>query len=296
MKKLLFFLIIITAFFASCGDNRTPKNEITHESLNLTSDSIIIDHIKNLTYQVDSLNNQNQILKEKIDNSKAEKYFMWLAIGAGIGFLALLVAIVALFQAFTRDEYINRVETQKDKIYGLDQRIRHLESQGTVSPSRSRNHCDYAPVSEDFTSLSGKVEKLEESVTDIKNKLLKITGKVSTGPSTGNGGEGGKTTIETGYLGTPISSGNKVGFSEILPSKTDKAFFKISYKNDKEGTFELLDLKSIKSVDWVEKVIETSGKCTIPEASAFTLEKTGRVVKQDDYWIVESKLKIKLQK
>lgn len=98
--------------------------------------------------------------------------------------------------------------------------------------------------------------------------------------------------IREGYLGI-----NKENFfNDFYENPDDKAYFRVSIFDNNEGEFELVDLQRIKSADSIGLAVETDG-CRIEEARTYETKQKGKIKKGDgDLWIIDSPLKLTLNK
>lgn len=276
MKPIILTIALLCSFvFTACGENPLNNGEDSTlcQSSTISNDSL--DNAQNALVDDES----NQESETETNSSDTPIIYLILSIS---GFIGLLVALWDFYCVNDfHKEFSKRLGYLDKKLNEIDFSVNNL-----VSKSKDKDVA-YHPSNEksEILELKQKIDTLSKNLNTIM-KYSSQTVPVSVKSS--------KKEEEIHYLSNPIGKETKY-FTEILPSKSEKAYFRIIVKNENEASFELLELQKIKSADWFESVVMTKGVAMDSATSFETIDK-GRLVKTDGYWRVEKPTEIKLKK
>ena len=170
---------------------------------------------------------------------------------------------------------------QSKRLKTMQNQLDLLQSSSHISSPRTNQA--YSP------NIETRIKSLEATL----NQVVKDIKAIHNSAPTSNLENSGTGYIKTGYA--KLNSQNY--FVEIFDSYQEGCVYKISFKSDGKGEFDLITLDKIKSRNGWQDVIEYDGPCTMAEATSYKLGRPGIIEKIDNQtWEVKQKLKIKISK
>lgn len=294
---MIMVAVITMMTSASCdklGWKSTPPSEAdsSEYSIPLIEDSIKTHLVKQdslykgLTQQIDTLTNalneskaEITVLKQQVNDQK-ELGVMWQILIV-VSLLGTIIP-VCLLVVLSKGKYL-----KKDEI------IKEIKSQ-FVNYVRSTEFVDYINKSVHKTDSIGNAKSsiTRQDVERIVNdrlgqweKEINIS-KPSAAPVA-------SLSSRVKYV-KDLNSGY---FTTLLPYNGEGCIFKIEQKSETEGSFTLLSLEKLKTVNGLTDFVEYSGNCKLEDATFPEVTEIGFCKKAEkDCWIVTKKLKIKISK
>lgn len=282
MKNIL-IAIIYCLICVSCESSnekkyeQTKQNEST-ESYATQTDSVDSSKTKVELPQDKSISSEGDVEKhtEKVSgDSDLKKYLCYMVVAMSI------IAIIALRALFRKDHW--------DKIDDMNEQIRKIKEEFKKSSPRQKDSERIGSLSN--TSIQEKIQELEKKISIINSRLSVMESKLnslSLLPSP---------RVTHNESNKEMYFGNVKGtfFNDVFNSCKDEAKFKVKITGN-EGTFEPIDLKRISSLDNISKAVKYEGNIQLNSATGFVVQTVGKVHKDDNVWIIDNPVIIKLTK
>lgn len=293
MKKLLNFIVCLTAILALSSCDAFNSNEQSQEANNnVTTVEGVSQEIKDkiaaqdtlmsaLALEVDTLaqaltqtQKENAELKAQVTKLESPKS-TW----GYMTFAALAMAIIALILSFLK-KGISREDVDKIFSHNLDksQRVEKLKENVVLLNTFARK-------------MEARLREVESTLSrskssDVHNMQSAVT-KHQEQPCQSSKVEFPK----KGYA--KINSGDC--FTQIFDSAEEGCVFSIEFKSATKGEFNIIAVDKIKSRNYWQEIVEYNG-LSIKDATNFKVEEFGICEKDKDVWRITKKLKIKLFK
>lgn len=298
MRKFYVFLLmaLCALFVTSCdiiGGGESPKEvevkqieelpDIVKQHL-IKQDSLysgLIAKIDTLTMELNA--SQQKVAQLQRDLKKLERpesFWNYMTVGA------IILAAIAIVLIFLRGSGLNEGDVNH-MVRDYLEKLKSNSSNSTGPVSKK--------AEDRIIDLEGNIKEVIDAVKRLETEI-KNCGKStppSTPPSTPSQPEQPKFSKE-GYA--KLNSG--AFFLEILDSNQEGCVFHINFKNENRGEFDIISLDKIKSRNGWQEVVETTGNCTMEDATSYKVEDKGTCEKLSDgkTWEMKSKLKIKISK
>ena len=279
MRIVISTLIAICVFmFSSCSPEK-PKEVNTNGNQKEAMASG--DVANNTLYQkfdtkIQSLENTTQNLasdvlrlQRTIDNlAKFDTYAKIALILAGV---AALLSVVSLIVAVSKGRKRDQGKSQKP-------------------PMETRPYADNQ-VNTRLTKLEKDALNFKKTIQDLEKR---IESQLSAAPQPVVPKIEKYAPKKVGYA----ALNSKAYFMNILSSNQEGAIYKIEFKSENKGEFDLISLDKIKSMDGWKDVVDTMGDCVLEKANDYSVVEKGVCERTSDgkTWKVVKKLKIRLKK
>lgn len=238
-------------------------------------------------------------LQRNLDKLESpESFWNYMTVGA------IIISIIAIILIFLRGSGLNERDVNRMVRDYLDDSMRLNELQRRVldlekvkNTNSNSRYMPAGPVSrkaEDrIVYLEGKIKEVIDAVNRHETEIKNYGGAKPTPPSTPPKPEQPKFSKE-GYA--KLNSG--AFFLEILDSNQEGCVFHINFKSENKGEFDIISLDKIKSRNGWQEVVETTGNCTMEDATSYKVEDKGICEKLSDgkTWEMKRKLRIKISK
>lgn len=301
------YLAIIFAVY-SCGffEEKSSSEEIesfqTMEGLPesvkqkiVAQDSLmseLVNKVDTLTVNLNALQEDNKVLKDKIEDLKSPKSFWrWTSIVAVV--VSIIAVLLALVIRSFSEKNLNKVVSNRmsssKEMKGFNNRLLQLEeSVGQYSKSLYANK-SY------IIGLETRLVQLERQMIQLRNSVDKknVSGNLPQNAEVLSQEKANKSEYQkTGYAMIDAD----IYFTKVYDSNQEGCVFKINFVSPTKGIFNILSLEKIQSRNDWQKKIEYSG-ASIKDATEFRVEDEGICEKLDEnVWQVIKPLKIKLLK
>lgn len=318
MKKILKTLAIafvISISFFSCElfdeeqvHNQTTQNVEKNDERPIDNNIIGQDSlpedlaakVNELTLELDKTKKEVNRLQNLINESKSPSFIPFLIfIIILIFFIALIIIYIKLggkisyqdFDSMIGNKITNRVGND---LFNLSTRIRNLEHDVAYLGGSNNTSND----SVNSSGLDNRIAILEKKMYILEKKSLTHNSPESYTPvpmKTINKEEPKEYQMPSkiGYA----NINNKTYFMEVLNSSKETCVYKITFKTQDSGNFDLISLDKIKYRNGWDEVIDYEGDCSMEEASSYVLIEQGEIKKlEEGIWEVTKKLKIRVSK
>lgn len=300
--KYQFLVIVLILGMASCNifshdkkDNQA--SEIVETEGTSENEDSVRTGINDAVYQYQELAKQVETLNDSIVTVKAEfgahilqvkgdkKAVSWWRI---ITIGAVGLAVIALMSTLYYKRKIKQLAKRFDIKYNeLKEKLETLP----ITPQwqwqqKKETNAQIPSVKGYNLDLEKRVSVLEN---EIKNFHLPQSNTITPSQL--------PTTNKVGYAKT----NSEDMFTEILSSKKEGCVYKITYLNEKEGEFDIIELSMLQQTPNYKEVVEVVDGCPLSEATKYKVVSPGRCVKIKSVsgaiaWKVTDKLKIKTLK
>lgn len=319
-RYYIFILMAFCAFIVSSCDiigGNEPQREVEVKQIVELPDTVKQHLIKQdslysgLIAKIDTLTNQlnasqqniAQLQKDLDKLESPESFWNYMTVGAII--LSLLSIVLVIFlrsNALSENDVCKSVKDYLDNSRRLNELQRKvLDLERVKNSSSNSKYMPTGPVSrkaEDrIAYLEGKINEVFDVVNrhdaQIKNSGCMTSAYPSTSPSTPSKPKQPEFSKD-GYA--KLNSG--AYFLEIMDSNQEGCVFHINFKSESKGEFDIISLDKIKSRNGWQEVVETTGNCTMEDATSYKVENKGICEKLSDgkTWEMKRKLKIKISK
>lgn len=285
MRIVISTLIAICVFMvSSCSsekstkeDTSTPKTGVPTGQEGVTRDSLYQAFDK----RIESLENKSQNLAGDVQRAQETindlaKFDIYAKIGlilGGIAALLSIVSIIALVKGRKHEQGKSQKPVMETRPYANSQTNTRLAK---------------------LEKLEKDSLKLEKTIQDLTKRIeaLSLVTSPRTQPVVPKVEKPEPTKV--GYAGL----NQDVYFMEILSSNQDGCVYKIEFKSESKGEFDLISLNKIKSMNGWKDVVETEGDCMLEKATSYSVVSKGvcERIPNGKVWKVVSKLKIRLKK
>lgn len=312
------FNIVLTIFFSfaitSCSwfKNAPTTNNNEPTPIGIVPDSIkqhlikqgplyvgLIAKIDTLTNEINSLEVSVANLQHRVDSLENPKS-IWDFLTTGVILIAITALLLLLLILYKKlYEHIHRLS---EKLREESSRIKSIEKRlETPTPKSSRDQQNDKSTPNE--NIERRIKNLERELSQAISTFNRISSQISDNNITNSNNtektlkRAGKSDFsKQGYA--TLNSGKY--FFNILESNQEGCVFHINFKSPDmgEGEFDLISLDKIKSSNGWQEVINTTGDCTMEEATDYKLEKIGICQKMPDEktWEITQKLQIKILK
>lgn len=317
-----YYILLLMAFSAftvsSCDffrDSETQKNvEVkyivelpdTVKQHLIKQDSLYSGLIAKIETLTNELNTAQQNVAQLKRNHKTLENLDWNYMTVGAIILSVLAIILSILAIVLRGNALGENDVHRNVKAYLDNstRLKELQSkvldlERTKSTNSSSKYMPTGPVSrkaEDrIVYLEGKIKEVIDAVHRHENEIKTCGGVKTTPPSTPPTTPPKRPEFsKEGYA--KLNSG--AFFLEILDSNQEGCVFHIKFKSENKGEFDIISLDKIKSRNGWQEVVETTGNCTMEDATSYKVEDKGICEKLSDgkTWEMKRKLKIKISK
>ncbi len=259
----------------------------------------LIAKIDTLTNELNASQQSIAQLQNNVDMLESpESFWNYMTVGA---IILSLIAIVLTFLCGGRlDEdkvrrIVRSILDESTRLNELQRKVQELEK-----VKNTNANLGYMPAgsisrkAEDrIVYLEGKIREVIDAVNRHETEIKNCGGAKPTLPSTPSKSEQPKFSKE-GYA--KLNSG--AFFLEILDSNQEGCVFHINFKSENKGEFDIISLDKIKSRNGWQEVVETTGNCTMEDATSYKVADKGICEKLSDgkTWEMKRKLKIKISK
>lgn len=295
MKKIITILFALGAMLlvASCDffednpiqnvSNESPENTETQNgaSQSENEDSLLTAKIDSMmSSKLSMTNDEIKDVQKKVDNLEtSESTLRYIII------IALIIAIIAFIVVIKKPS--KKIIDKLFKGYNekLSERINNIEQAYWAVGGNSRSVSQRSLYAQQ--QIEARLSQIESSINDLKND--KSTPDVN---SCAN--NRGYDFAKEGY--TSINSGRY--FMDVSDYKKETSVFRIEFKNQFEGEFDIISLDKIKSRNDWQDVVEYTGNCIMADAGNCEVVSKGicKKISNDNAWEVTRKLNIKISK
>lgn len=303
--KYLLAIVVIMLSMTSCDDLGSGRKNMPSEVTQVRSvagndidrkiyirDSVyheLLRQIEVLNVSLDSMNTElnNQITQVK-DNEKSIDRWRIVAIAAIV--LAIIAIILALYtnmHCIYKDVLSKYFEENNKQIKRVINE--HFDDANLRNRKASAIPSLYSPSMHSYNATEFKM--LEKRVTSLENEI-----KICRPSQRNEDAQTQRPTVRIGYATTNY----KDMFTEVLPSNREGCVYKITFINDNEGEFDLIELSMMQQTPNYKDVVEIVGGCSLDEATKYNVMSLGKCKKIESgkniVWKVIEKLKIKTLK
>lgn len=267
MKKII-LAIICFIIYSNCDLSAAEKNK-----------SVDQQTIKQSTKP----NPESTFTKDNTPQSKSETYF-WL--------MTSVIGAIAVYLVFLRFKNQNRYDQLINEIDSLSTEFRcSLERHNSSHFGNKQSDINTSSSQKEFVELRSYMASLNSRISELESKLdsAKSLGSKDHCPSDVRDGQ--LTNRKDVYLGNVKGT----FFNDVFESCRDEAKFKATITGD-VATFEPIDLNRISSLDNIGNAVKYEGDVQLNVAKSFVVEKKGEVHKQDNVWLIDEPVVVKLIK
>ena len=280
-KIIIISILCCTLFFGSCIRRSTEQQDavsVEQKDSVSTPDSIV----QVVAQGTNAIAANRTSAQERYSNIESG-----IAIAAlSVSILSILLSSLLIISFRRKDIYI------KEELHHMSHEQGRCFDNISSLKNQFNNHTHTA-----FDDYSRRLDNLETKIVELLSLEPKpITSPPVSQPKSTSKKHGykpqGRMIVREGYLGI----NKEKFFNDFYESLDDKAYFRVSIFDNNEGEFELVDLQRIKSADSIGLAVETDG-CRIEEARTYETKQKGKIKKGDgDLWIIDSPLKLTLNK
>ena len=267
----------------------------TIKTILIAQDSLYAGLVNQINTMSDALNSSNKHIAELSEKvSKIEeptRIWNYVTLTCAVLIIILLLVVLYIWKYAVDEKQINEIIYQfRIIINNLEQKINNIEQYSGKSNNGSRGQTS----NDSYQALQQALSRID--VLEKELKLLKGNSREESSAKPGffrrqDSKEASMTHV--GYA----KINEKQFFTEVFDNLQEACVFKISYRNDNEGIFNLISLEKIKSRNGWQDIVEYTGDCTIADATSYKVVEEGRCKKIDSAtWEVTKNLIIKIWK
>lgn len=284
MKFLRNILMVLCLCCISCGNSSATSDEnMTKEQIHKMIDEVIDKKNKSIHDSVNVILKQQ---KESISKTKQSQnnwiIYSWLTV--------LSAMIIWLIYCWNKTAEKKNLDFLRGQITDIKNQIDSIKN--IMKKTDSTNH--QKNVNSQIQQISNRLEALEKSKKVDLPKKISVTIPPHSNPYAKDSKD--KNCIKKGYFGNV--KGNGI-FNDVYDSIQDEVKFRVDfYESGEKAEYDLIDLKRIKSFYGIEKaiLIDNEYELSLQDASDYETIEKGLVIKKENFWEIERKVKIRLKK
>jgi hypothetical protein len=252
-----------------------------------------------LTHELDRTKNEVKLLKNSVNEFPSPSLIPLVLIILLIFIIALVIIYIKLGEKISYQDFDSMIGSKisnkvDNDLFNLSTRIRNLEHDVSYLGGSKNTSND----SVNNSGFENRIAILEKKMYLLEKKSLtqnSFESPTSIPTKTNNKDESKEYQMpsKVGYA----NINNKTYFMEVLNSIKETCVYKITFKTQDSGNFDLISLDKIKYRNGWDEVIDYEGDCSMEEASSYTLIEPGIIKKlEEGIWEVTKKLKIRVSK
>lgn len=279
MKKIFILLLILFCGLApSCsGQDNNSQTPVTNEKVDEALKKMQKDIDKIRKDQVDEEKLKDEISKEIEGEIGLLKILLYISLGISVG-----AFVVAFLKKPSRNEHHH--SSQSTSSFNEDNWQTSVERNKLINKVNA--------MADDVKKLANEVQRLK--ISKSQQPVILSVSQVNDSDSIPQETKKTQITVsETIYLGSIQEIQGRKLFANCTKTKSDSTLFKASISKN-EGEYEPCDISSLK-YDFSRPAFELTLQSVNPEvAKGMSIVSRGRIVKEGDFWIIKTPVKVKL--